>query len=723
MNESLTPKQIQRALKAVLVSGFLTAMGVSLMSFILPLASLDARVSGSWLGTGFAGFFLMRMLAGPLGGVWADKGGSRMALLVGAGVGAVAPIFYMIAPSVVALYLIQFLLGVVSGLVRPVGLAILGGNDRESMTKWFTAHALAFNGALFLGPVLSGLLYWNRVVEPVLVALALCMVLAHLVVFIGVPATIQSKRSVSDEGSFDPKAYRALMLAIMGRSLGIGLMAAFYPVLLTMTMGHDPLLVGVLFALPSLVVCISMLPLQRWLARYSELMVTCLGMGASAIGLIELSIASYVGDFVIAGIVLGCGTAISMPSSMKLASRMSANQGKVFGTTHVITGLGLMLGPIMGGLGVSLFGSVKVAFVAVAVIGLLLLFPLLLERDRLMGVKKYISNKVWVALFVLLFSPLVIGYIYFQMDVSAQSIKGQYSYTQVAMGTVVNLTLEADSKTSADQASHKAFAYMRNVQADLDYRNPQGSVGRINRGAGKYFVKPTNRAYEVIKRAKQFGEISGGVFDPTIGALTTSPLYYVLDETIAESKKSLVNYRHIQLGGKVTGVKLTQSGMALDLGGIAKGAIIDGTVQILRKLGIKAGIVEAGGDFYCFGNRDWTVGIRHPRVDKVYGTVTVREKGVCGSGDYEQFVQGEKEGASDLRHHIINPSDMEPADKSAGVTVIAESAEQADGLATAVFIMGPNAGAAFMADKFPAAAAMWFTPSMKVSATPNFPKE
>lgn len=308
------------------------------------------------------------------------------------------------------------------------------------------------------------------------------------------------------------------------------------------------------------------------------------------------------------------------------------------------------------------------------------------------------------------------------VDHNKPSSDGLYKYSDVAMGTVVNLTLVADSQKAADDAARKALAFMRNMQMDLDHRNPQGSIARINNGAGAYYVEPSERAYSLIQRAVQFSKTTGGVFDPTIGSLTTSPLYYVLDETIAESKKDLVDYRKVLFDEQRKRIRLKEDGMALDLGGIAKGTIIDSTVRLLRKLQVEAGIVEAGGDFYCFGERDWTVGIRHPRKKEVYGTVTVREKGVCGSGDYQQFVKLEEAGETSIRHHIFNPANMEPADESSGVTVIAESAELADAMATALFIMGPNKGKMFAEEKFPDVSAMWFTPDLAVTTTAHFPQ-
>lgn len=720
MKDSLTPEQIRRALRSVIVGGFLATLGIALVSFTLPLVSLDARISGSWLGTGFAGFFLARMAAGPLGGLWADRSSARTPLLVGVTVGAIVPMAYLMAPSLGALYIIQFILGIVSGLVRPVALAILGGNVPEgSESKWFMIHVLAFNVAMFAGPLLGGLLYWNRRMEPVLIGLALCMVVAHTVIFSGVPASIGSRKSVKkpSEGVPEGPFFAALMAAIFGRTFGIGVFVAFYPVLLTLKLGMNGVMVGALFALPGLVTCLG-LPLGPWMRKRGMGEPVVIGMFLSSVGLILAGLGSELWHFIAAGIAMGGGSAMSIAESMRLASAVSNDQGRIFGLTHLVMGVGFVLGPLVGGFVIQLLGSAGAAFVLSGVVGCLCLLGWSRPGQRLS--LKWLVLRGGLSLFMVL---IVGATVHTYMSEDEPEADDLYHYTDMAMGTVVNLTLEADSSKAADDAARKAIAYMRTVQADLDYRSPNGSIDRINRGAGRYYVEPSNRAYNLLQRAIQFSEKSQGVFDPTIGALTTSPLYYVLDDAIAQSKKDLVDYRQVSFHADGKRIMLEKEGMAFDLGGIAKGAIIDGTVRLLRKLNIRAGIVEAGGDFYCFGDRDWTVGIRHPRQKDIHSTVTVREKGICGSGDYEQFIKTGEEGQAGLRHHIIDPSDMAPATESTGVTVIADSAEMADSLATALFIMGPNRGEQFMRHGYPTAAAMWFTPDMKVSATSNFPKE
>jgi thiamine biosynthesis lipoprotein len=722
----------RRLLAAILVSGFLTTLGVGLFSFTLPLASLDEKVGGAWLGSGFAGYFLIRLLAAPLAGVWSDKVGARLPLLTALGVGVCAPLVYFLHPCLWVLYGVQFALGAVSGVVRPVGMAVLGGvAGRSTLSRWFALHALLFNLAMFIGPLAGGGLYLGRRIEPVLIGLCACMAVALLVVVTWLPGGVH-KRDVAENPRLNPtgnagaQCLLVVLLAVGGRTLGIGLIAAFYPIYLTLTLGRSGLVVGLLYAVPSLAVCLGLSLVGRLFRRSSHTALSLLGMTVSAAALFALGASGEPWQLAFFGTVMGLGTAMSAPASMALVAELSPRQGVGFGLAQAASGLGFVLGPLLGGVVVQQVHNVGIVFQFAAVIGALACTPLLawILVDRLHYGRR-------VALVGALACALLLvgaGGLMFQSrsQDAAQQASGLYRFTDVAMGTVVNLTLAANSRAAADVAARHCIAMMREVQADLDFRNPEGSVGRINRAAGRGWVEPTPRAMALIRRAVEFGRVSNGVFDPTIGALTTSPLYYALDDAIARAKKGLVDYRLVHFEGPAGDspgrIRLGREGMALDLGGIAKGTIIDAAVRLLRSSGIAAGIVEAGGDFYCFGPRDWTVGIRHPRSDSVFRTVTVREKGVCGSGDYQQYVVQEHGGRSELRHHIINPADMEPAESSTGVTVIADSAETADALATSLFIMGADRGVPFVRDHFPGVSAIWFGPDLSVVMTEGFPQ-
>ena len=89
--------------------------------------------------------------------------------------------------------------------------------------------------------------------------------------------------------------------------------------------------------------------------------------------------------------------------------------------------------------------------------------------------------------------------------------------------------------------------------------------------------------------------------------------------------------------------KTASDGMALTVGGVAKGYAVDRAVAVLRAAGIEHAIVNAGGDLYCLGvnrGRPWVVGIRHPDDPSgVLDTVLVSNQAIATSGDYQRYYE------------------------------------------------------------------------------------
>ena len=161
--------------------------------------------------------------------------------------------------------------------------------------------------------------------------------------------------------------------------------------------------------------------------------------------------------------------------------------------------------------------------------------------------------------------------------------------------------------------------------------------------------------------------------------------------------------------------------MALDLGGLAKGTIIDAAADHLKSSGIKTAMVEAGGDFMVFGDRG--MDHRHPatHAEKESGHITVKDSAVCGSGDYYQFITPVSKDDKTRKHHIFDPALLQSSAESIATTTVAPDAETADALATTVFIMGPEKGSEFIKKYFPDCSAMWVLPDMSIVSTKNFP--
>jgi thiamine biosynthesis lipoprotein len=712
-----------RTLAAVLTGGLFTSLGVGLFAFTIPLLTLDERVSGAWLGTAFAGYYLAKLLASPLSGLAADRFGPKPVLVLASTAGCLVPLTYFLSPGLTALYAVQVAMGLVTGLVRPVGLAALGGSaSGPALSRRFAVNAALFNAAAFAGPILGSLLYTTGVMGPVIVGLSACLGLALAATFLLMPGEATTSRPAQPKAGSIPSKGRAfsLLLAIGGRSLGIGLTTAFYPIVLADALGRHGPVIAATFAAPGLATFLGLLLTGRFGSRSPDTDRVVLGMLVSAGALYALGECRMLWQFATFGVLLGLGAALSIPASMFFASSLSRRQGAVFGAANLASGLGFLLGPLLGGAVVHALHSPAPALKIAALIGALCCLPLLafVFRDQL----HWENGMAWTA------AGLAAGVLGLMLALNLSPTlrmeaheDGLYRFTDVAMGTVVKLTIEAPSRKSAELAARRTMTAMRALQQDFDHRNPRGSIGRINRAAGHSWVKVTPRAFALLDRALKLGAATGGVFDPTVGALTTSPFYYAMDESVARAKSGLVDYRMVLMDPPGDRVRLKKEGMALDLGGIAKGAIVDEAAALLRKHGVPAGIVEAGGDFRCFGDRDWHVGIRHPRNDAVFQTVTIRGKGVCGSGDYRQFVTPDRKGGPIERHHIIDPATMDSAHKSIGVTVIADTAELADALATTLFIMGPAKGEAFLKKYSPDSACIWFLPDRTVAYTDNFP--
>ena len=114
---------------------------------------------------------------------------------------------------------------------------------------------------------------------------------------------------------------------------------------------------------------------------------------------------------------------------------------------------------------------------------------------------------------------------------------------------------------------------------------------------------------------------------------------------------------------------------------------------MLKRNGVDAGIVDAGGDLRAFGKKPdgehWTIGIRHPeKPGEIITRFSIEEGAVATSGNYERFFS---ENGKQY-HHILNPQTGYPANKCISVTIRTNNATMADALATAVFVLGPEEG-------------------------------
>ncbi len=162
-----------------------------------------------------------------------------------------------------------------------------------------------------------------------------------------------------------------------------------------------------------------------------------------------------------------------------------------------------------------------------------------------------------------------------------------------------------------------------------------------------------------------------------------------------------VSYENIEIEGEGDSrlISFSHPGTRIDLGGIGKGFAVDKAVDALKRHEITSALVNLGGDIYALGHPPdadaWKIGIQHPRDrDTLLGYLELKDKGVATSRDYGRFVTINGKRYS----HILDPRTGMPVEKVVSVTVIADTAMEADALSVAAFVLGPEEGEDLLED-------------------------
>ena len=238
---------------------------------------------------------------------------------------------------------------------------------------------------------------------------------------------------------------------------------------------------------------------------------------------------------------------------------------------------------------------------------------------------------------------------------------------RVLMDTFVEISCYSSDKEKALGAIKDSFREIERIEWLLSKFDKDSEVSKINRFAGQEEVLVSEEVFGLIERSIYYSDASGGSFD-----ITAEP-----------QKKG--RYRDIILDKNRLSVRFADSDIKIDLGGIAKGYAADMAKEVLRSSGIENALVNIGGNMFALGSPpgkdSWQIGIQHPRdKNAIVHRLSLKDKAISTSGDYERPL------------HIIDPATGNPSKDIAGVTIVALSAEQADALSTAVFVMGAEAG-------------------------------
>ena len=266
--------------------------------------------------------------------------------------------------------------------------------------------------------------------------------------------------------------------------------------------------------------------------------------------------------------------------------------------------------------------------------------------------------------------------------------------TRSRLGTIVSISVTHPDGDAARAMVEAAFGELEAREAALTRHRPGAPLWRLNE-SGRLTDAPPELTH-VLAEALAMAQLTGGAFDPTVLPVLDAwadaraggraePAAAAID-----AARVLTNFRSV--GIDRDRIELGRPGMRVTLDGIAKGFVVDRTLDRLVSDGAERVLVDAGGDMAAGGggsHRDpWTVAVEDPFGGGRPGGV-VRLAGGCvaTSGDYlHAFTEDRR------HHHIIDPrTGCSPASASA-VTVLADSAMQADALSTALMVLGPDEG-------------------------------
>ncbi|WP_246072811.1 FAD:protein FMN transferase [Paenibacillus dokdonensis] len=273
------------------------------------------------------------------------------------------------------------------------------------------------------------------------------------------------------------------------------------------------------------------------------------------------------------------------------------------------------------------------------------------------------------------------------------------SETYFIFDTVVNVKLYGEHALPQQLDDIKNL--LETMDQELSRTLQTSELYKVNQSAGKQAVHVSQDTFDVVKKALDYAVQTGGLYDPTVGPLVSlwnigNEGAHVPANNELASARSLIGYKNVLLNSEERTIKLTRPGMALDLGGIGKGYAADRVAAYLRKHQVESAMFNLGGSSIIAlgskpGGLSWNIGLQDPDQSRgtSLGSMQIHNKTIDSSGVYERFFV--ENGVK--YHHILDPRTGYPSQSGLkSVTIISDSAADADALSTAVFIMGLEEG-------------------------------
>ncbi|MFZ7125788.1 MAG: FAD:protein FMN transferase [Desulfobacterales bacterium] len=302
------------------------------------------------------------------------------------------------------------------------------------------------------------------------------------------------------------------------------------------------------------------------------------------------------------------------------------------------------------------------------------------------------SWTIWPVLFLLLLSS------------AACTSRREVLFEGKTMGTTYHIKVVADYWARTGPVAAAIEARLEAVNDSMSTYRPESEISRFNRLASAGTAFAISEDFNTVMQvARTLHRLTEGAWDGTLDPLVdlwgfgrSEHRPVVPSAEAIQAHLDRVGFDQIDLPKPRTLVK-RRPAITLDLASIAKGYGVDAVSGALMELGYTDFLVEIGGEVYASGTRPggkpWRVGINTPKAEagfnEVYKAFELTDRAFATSGDYRIFFESNGKHYS----HILDPRTGYPVSNGVvSASVAARSCTFADGLATALVVMGAEKG-------------------------------
>jgi thiamine biosynthesis lipoprotein len=273
-----------------------------------------------------------------------------------------------------------------------------------------------------------------------------------------------------------------------------------------------------------------------------------------------------------------------------------------------------------------------------------------------------------------------------------------------AFGTTWHVRLAGvDGAPAPDVVAHEIRAALDGIDAGTSTWRDDSEIARFNRSPSTAWRAVSRDTAAVVAVALEVHRRSEGAFDPTVAPLVALWGFGPEGQRQRPPAPEAVSAALVRVAGGALAVRhdppalrKARPDLTLDLSAVAKGYAVDAVARRLDALGVRRFLVEVGGELRARGDgpggSPWRVGIERPEPgpSRIGWTVALADAALASAGDYRRYFEWRGRRYS----HVIDPRSGRPVDHGlVSVSVLAAEAAWADAWATALLVLGPEAGA------------------------------